>query len=73
MTPEEQQSLLFGREICDPSESQIEETKRLALEKILPARIASAETIMNLSPECVLAEYERLFKNTPREEQVNDT
>ena len=61
MTPEEQQSLLFGREICDPSELQIEETKRLALEKNLPARIASVETIMNMSSECVTAEYEKLF------------
>lgn len=65
MTPEGQHhSLLFSREICNPSESQIEETKRLALEKILPARIASVEAIMNMSPECVTAEYEKLFQNT---------
>lgn len=64
MVPEEQQSLLFSREICDLSESKIKEIKRLALEKILPARIAAVEAIMSMSPECVLAEYEKRFKNT---------
>jgi len=64
MTPEQQQSLLFGREICDPSESLKEEIKHQALDKILPARIVAVETIMNMSPECVTAEYEKLFKNT---------